>query len=511
MKTRLLYRWAWVAASVVALGAWVGPVVGQGRVTGLISPPDARRYGLKVRWVTTVQVDPAVARVVGMKMHVDSKHAHTYFEVLVDGARKVFSESQLDAYGEPLGVEGAQKAAEEYAELVKSRGAQDVKVERRVVAHMFLYILTDAALLQAIDAETGKTLWRAEVGNPREVSIGPAVSDDFVAIINGLQLRVFDTHTGRRLWTKTLDDVPIVDPLIVDRIVFVPTASGRVISYFIDDPSRERHHLPSFGRIYTPATRAGSHLIWATNSKFLQIAGALSKNVEYYIEVDDVVAHSPVYLPPNTILYATRHGTLYSMDPTPPRIRWRYPTGDWTYQQPIPIGDRVYFVTDVTGMHAVDLDTGKALWNTRQIGRFVAATDRHVYALDRAKRMVVLDVENGNRLATFHTEELDLTFTNIYTDRLFVGTTRGLLQCVHEITNEWPVMHWGREQEEEKGEAEGDKEPPKKPAAQPDQPKDPFGAPAEADPFGAPPKKDDKADEDPFGTSGSDGDPFGGS
>ncbi len=509
MRTSLLSMLVWGAVTVAMAFAWIPSALAQRRVTGLISPPDARRYGLNVRWVTTVQVNPSVARVAGMKMHVDSKRAHTYFEVIADGARTVFSERRLDAYGEPLGVEGAKKAAEEYGELLKSRGAKEVEVQQRVVAHMVLYVLTDAALLQAIDAETGKTLWRAEVGDPREVSIGPAVSDDFVAIINGLKLRIFDAESGRRLWTKTLDNVPIVSPLIVDRVVFVPTASGRVVSYLIDNPMKDRPHLPSFGRIYTPATRMGSRMIWSTNEGYLNIASAISKNVEYYIETDDVVANSPVFVPPNTVLYATKHGTLYSMDPSPPRIRWRYPTGDWTHQQPIPIGGRVYYITDILGLHAIDLKTGKALWNTRQIGRFVAATDRHVYVLDRAKRMVVLNAENGNRLAVFHTEELDLTFTNIYTDRIFIGTKRGLLQCVHEIANEWPVMHWGGEETAESEQAaQGDKAA--KPAEQPKEPADPFAAPADEDPFGAPMKKDDGADDDPFGAPKKDDDnPFG--
>ncbi len=504
MKTRYPCWLRWGSVSLLLLFSCVTPVLAQRRVAGLIRPSDARRYGLKVRWATTVQINPAVARVAGMKMHVDSRRAHTYYEVMADGARTVFSESQLDAYGEPLGVQGAKRAAEEYGNLLKERGIADVEIQEQVVPHMVLYVLTDAALLQAIDAESGKTLWRAEVGNPRQISIGPGVSDDFVAIINGLKLMVFDAATGRRLWTRTIDDVPIVAPLVVDRVVFVPTASGRVVSYLIDNPMINRPHLASFGRIYTPATRMGSKLIWSTNEKYLNIAGASSKNVEYYIELDDVVAHSPVFQPPNTIIYGTKHGTLYAMDRTQPHIRWRFPTGDWTIQKPIPICDRVYFITDVKGLHSVDIRNGKELWNTRQITQFVAATKQHVYVLDRAKRMIVLNAENGNRLATFHTEELDLTFTNQYSDRLFIGTTRGLLQCVHEISREWPELHLGFEEDLEQAKpAEAGAA-----AAQPQEPADPFGG----DPFGAP-KKGAGADDDPFGApkkdAGADDDPFG--
>ena len=109
--------------------------------------------------------------------------------------------------------------------------------------------------------------------------------------------------------------------------------------------------------------------------------------------------------------------------------------------------------------------------------------------LDRANRLIVLNKDNGSRIATFATEELDLTFTNLHSDRIFIGTRRGRLQCVHELANYWPQLHVGAE-------APNAKAPKAKPVGAPAaQPK-----PDNADPFGAPDKGNQgKAEKDPFG------------
>ena len=238
----------------------------------------------------------------------------------------------------------------------------------------------------------------------------------------------------------------------------------------------------------------GTRLIWANSKSFISIANAYGIGVEYSIATNDVVAHSPAYHPPNTILYATKHGTLYSMSADKPSILWRYPTGDWTHQRPIPIGDTVYYITDSIGLHAVSLNNGAPKWTSRDIGKFLSATDKHLYVLDRANRLIVLNKDNGSRIATFATEELDLTYTNLHSDRIFIGTRRGRLQCVHELANHWPQLQVGVE-------APNDDAPNAKPAGAPAaQPKpknaDPFGN----DPFDAPKKENPgEAAKDPFG------------
>ena len=465
-----------------------------------------------VRWFTNAQLDPATTRIRDMRLHVDSKRAETYYEIAADEEFEVISAKELDAYGEPLGDQGARKYAEDRAELLRQRGHTKVTVTRRVVPRMTLYVLTTASLLQAIDAETGKTLWKATVGRPDLASVGPAVSDDYVAVINGLRLHVFNAVTGHRIWTEPIEHAAGVRPVIIDGlpngkvVVYVPSVSGEVFGYDIHDRLIEVPAFRSFGRILTPATRMDKHLIWSDDKGYVNIAGAAHFNIEYMLETESLLSTSPIFHPPNTLLFATHHGTLYAVDVPKPHIRWRYPTGQRTYGSPVVIGDRVYFVTDVNGLNCLSLADGKRIWSAPTIVKFVAASQDHLYVLDRARHFSKLDARTGSLLAEVRVDDLDMVLVNRLTDRIFIGTRRGLIQCVHEERNRWPVIHAGGEIEVA---AESKKAGPKEekkaqvPQAKP-QPKNdnPFGGGDDGgNPFGGPaPKPPAKQpDDNPFG------------
>ena len=90
---------------------------------------------------------------------------------------------------------------------------------------------------------------------------------------------------------------------------------------------------------------------------------------------------------------------------------------------------------------------------------------------------------SGAIIATLPTEELDLLFLNKQTDRIYIGTKRGLVQCLREPRNEFPLLH-----QDEAAKADE--------AAKP---KAPDAVKDGENPFGAEPKKDDKKGDNPFG------------
>ncbi|MCR4410852.1 MAG: PQQ-binding-like beta-propeller repeat protein, partial [Thermoguttaceae bacterium] len=46
-----------------------------------------------------------------------------------------------------------------------------------------VFVQTDRAILQAIDAETGQTLWVQQVGDPNHPTLTPGISNRMVAVI----------------------------------------------------------------------------------------------------------------------------------------------------------------------------------------------------------------------------------------------------------------------------------------------------------------------------------------
>ena len=71
-----------------------------------------------------------------------------------------------------------------------------------------LYAQTDKAVVHAIDAETGKTLWWKQVGLPQHPSMTPGAGRDLLAVVNGSRLYVLNRFNGDLLYEKELSGSP---------------------------------------------------------------------------------------------------------------------------------------------------------------------------------------------------------------------------------------------------------------------------------------------------------------
>ena len=96
-----------------------------------------------------------------------------------------------------------------------------------------LFVQTGIATTHAIDGETGRTLWVADVGSPSHPSLPLGVSERHVALLNGTMLYVLDRVTGQVLFTRSIRGVPIMGAALSEEAVFVPTTAGQVETYSI--------------------------------------------------------------------------------------------------------------------------------------------------------------------------------------------------------------------------------------------------------------------------------------
>ena len=86
-------------------------------------------------------------------------------------------------------------------------------MERAVLANDRLAVLTTAGVVQEFNAQTGETLWIASVGNPKYPNLGPAVSEQHVALVNGSTLYVLDRTDGRPVKVRRVGGAPVHRPL----------------------------------------------------------------------------------------------------------------------------------------------------------------------------------------------------------------------------------------------------------------------------------------------------------
>lgn len=518
-----------LVAALLTFGFSPSATFGQVSRQELLSSEGAQRAGLTRMWFTHLEMDSSRGKVQGLTQHVSSTKAHTVFEVTFQSRSYLFSERDLDAFGNPVGVEGAREASDKKfaslllllapkadpaaagdpaaapAEAKPATTADLPKVTIHVIPEITIYATSERGLVQAIDAETGKTKWASFVGDPRFPTSNCGASDDVVCVFNGSKIYVLKASDGTVNWEKSVPGAPVLGPAVSDEYIFVPLISGKVDAYEVDHPNRAATTFRTMGHPTTQPVVLNHSVAWATDRGHVYVASTNDGKAKYRVETKDNVVSTPGFLAPDKIFVTSQDGYLYSVRETRGGINWRFSTGESISHGPVGVRDTVYVIADSGTMYAIDGEAGVERWTTSGIRGFIAATDDRLYCTDLTASLVVIDSRSGSRVASISAPELEVRMVNTETDRIVVGTPSGLLQCFREIGRKWPEVRMLQ-----------DSAPRKKATVEPTEeggkakPAVDDSKPAEDDPFAKPAAGAKKPAADMPADPADPADPFGG-
>lgn len=363
-----------------------------------------------------------------------------------------------------------------------------------------LLLLTDAGVIQAIDANTGKTNWVTQFGNPDYPSLGPDANDDHVAVINGSTLYLLDIASGRILGDRRIGGPPGAGPAVGQNHVYTSTLDGLVEGFPIelDAPQYRRWFYQSAGHISASPLVTPESVAWSTDRGNLYVSGATRPGVRFRLETSDKFDARPAYRAP--MIYAIAlSGDLFAIDELGGKLVWRYTTGYPTSRSPAAVGERLFVSSEEPMLHCVDASTGAPQWRAPGILEFAAVSKSRVYGVDRYGTIHILNINDGATVGLIPTGGVLNALVNDQTDRLFLISENGLVECLHEIGADKPTYYArpaaAKEDEKETKELEGKPEyqgegqptttpvevpavKPAAPAAAPTDTGNPFGEPA---------------------------------
>jgi outer membrane protein assembly factor BamB len=482
-----------------------GVALAQVSPRGLLSEEGARRAGLERMWFTQLELDWARGRVAGLIQHVSATQAHTVFEIVHDGRSYLFSERELDAFGKPVGVEGARKLADEKladikAKLTEQSGGmppsddQLPKVQTHVIPQITMFATSQGGVVHAIDGETGKTLWTTGIGNPALITSVAGASDEYVAALNGSTIYCLYARDGALAWQRVVSGAPLTGPAVSDELVFVVVANGNMESFRADDPRIPSPVFRSFGRPSGQPVIFKRSVAWTTDRGHVYVGQSHDAKMLFRLEAKDRIDSAPAFLPPDKIVATSLDGYVYCFDEVRGGILWRFSTGEPIVHQPVCLNDTVYAITQAGGIYAID-SGGRERWVTGGIRGFISGNADRLYCTDVAGNIVVIDAASGSRVGSILAPSLDLRPINQETDRVILGTSRGMIQCFREIGKPWPEARILREPPLPRAKKD-DKKGKQKEGETTPMPIDPFGTP----PAGTPPAATPPARAtDPFG------------
>lgn len=366
------------------------------------------------------------------------------------------------------------------------------RVRELILDRGMLFLLSDQSVLEAIDASTGVTRWSAQVGTRGFPCLTLAANRRVVAIVNGSTIYVLNRQNGKLLWQTKLDGAPAAGPALSQQRVYVPLFDGRLVSYRLKEvrdtlveaapkdpitPDQQAAHdlarleslrleqgpqVPLFtsvpGRpmvqpVVTKETESEENVIWATDKGFL-CAGRIDRNepraleLRYRLQTDAPIVARPSYIPPDAnvlpdsglLIAGSEDGFVYAIRERDGQQMWRFSTGEPIVEDPVVLGHYVFAPNQLGGMYCLDAKTGTQVWWTPEVTRFIAASKERIYASDKIGLLHVLSAKTGSQLDMIPAAYLPIKLTNPDSDRLFLASTTGMVQCLHEPSVAQPLV-----------------------------------------------------------------------
>jgi len=355
----------------------------------------------------------------------------------------------------------------------------------------------------AVDADTGQTLWKTRVGNPYQATHGLAVNYNSVIGYDVASVFALDKDSGKLLWHSELPNAPSGAPAVDADHLYVPVSGNHVLSYILPakggdepgdrkDPKKEpsdkdvaAENDPRKAGYITPKQRPEAsrpafavggrgdqfqlpvHWDYTTTSR-IEYAPLLVPKADKHPGFvlmgasDGVVSVS--YKEPHDIVYTlksersivapmgqtgsvayipTKDNTVIALDIETGKVMWRFSVGGPILYRPEATDEDVYIAATRYGLSRVKRATGDLAWPraNAEAERFLAASKKWVYALDRTNNLLVLDRSKGTRQAKLDMRGYTVAVGNDQTDRIFLGANDGLLICLHERDSLLPLWH----------------------------------------------------------------------
>jgi hypothetical protein len=181
-------------------------------------------------------------------------------------------------------------------------------------------------------------------------------------------------------------------------------------------------------------------IVWSTDAGYLYVGNTEAMRMRFRLETGSEIVASPAYHKPY-VYAASLSGDVFGMHEVTGMRRWKYATGYPVTRSPAAVGERVYVTSEEPALHCIDAKTGEAVWEAGGIEQFAAASKDRVYAVDDLGALVVLDAATGAQVARTKGHSSLRALVNDQTDRIYVISRDGVVQCFHEINATSPLYH----------------------------------------------------------------------
>lgn len=504
-----------------------------GPVGAQIPEVEVNALGLQTAWISQARVSSYGRGIVSADLWVDESATQKYAVAELPNQSLVkVSASKLDEKNQPIGMEKAKAEAQAIAAKLTGQST-GFEVAEAIIPAIRLVVVTANGLVQNFDAESGKLLWSTPCG-PMDIGALPAaLCAAGVVVVQGDSLYLLDWLTGKQLAVKHLPNstssaVTVIEgkidpPIGVQRpprinpMAIVGDYSGNLLAYGLTEkisPWSSR----MLGRAYSSPVKTPSRdmiAISTTSGMVYMYNGSARPNVQFRYESRGGITDS-MAVGKDAFYIGCLDGTISKVS-FAGQIVWSFHLSHAiTSPALVDQENGLVFVCSESGeLTAIEDATGFEAWGDSvksNIRGPMALAGSNVICRTTDDRLLALDRKAGQYAAgqsvvakiksTSSQQMLPAMFMNTLTDRVYVASSNGRLQCLRPFGREIPKVFKPIAAPAFKANESQPVEDTTRASSSSDMGSDPFGAGSLDDPAGS--ATDPSGSSDPFGS-----DPFG--
>jgi outer membrane protein assembly factor BamB len=316
-----------------------------------------------------------------------------------------------------------------------------------------IFAQTDYARLHTFDAETGRLLWTAQLGERAGFARGVTANSWAVFATNANYLYALDRGTGRQIWRTTLGTLPTSPPACDESRVMVGLTNGMLVAFRLKSvDSKGNEHIRDTpyplwtyhagGPIRTRPTTAENIVAFGGGDNKVWVVMAEEPTVLFRLPTGGPIGEGLGAYGTRTLLVPSADKILYGADILTGKVVWTFPSGSPIGQEPLVAQEDVYVINSAGELTSVDPKDGQPRWTIpTQGGQLVSVTPTKIYlrsysldmfAVDRATGRMVVDPSGSYLRAGLNLREYDLSIVNRFNDRMYFGTKCGLIVALRE-------------------------------------------------------------------------------
>jgi outer membrane protein assembly factor BamB len=286
--------------------------------------------------------------------------------------------------------------------------------------------------LYAVDAETGKEVWKFAT-DKGSIKSSPDIEGTSVycGAADG-RLYAVDLAKGTQLWSFKTRVAVKSSPLVRDGAVYFGAVDGTL--YAIDaETSRERWKFKTGDIVKSSPCIADGILFVGSGDNYLYALDAKTGKLKWRFKTGHQIISSP-HVSNSVVYFGSSDAYLYAVDVRTGKEKWKFQMGDRIISSPRLADGLVYCGSNDGFLYAVDSETGFEKWKFETgggIGSSPAVARGLVIVGSRDGWLYALDKSNGLLAWKFQTADDITSSPFVLGDTVYFGSMDGNLYAVN--------------------------------------------------------------------------------